>query len=52
LQNIITPPKYEKVYNSKEEYEEYLVDKQRHSEMFELDMLAPTEPEYIMQKVE
>ena len=52
LQNIISPPKYEKVYNSQKEYEKYLIDKQRHSEMFELDILAPTEPSYTMQKVE
>ena len=52
LQNIITPPKYEKVYKSQEKYEEYLVAKERHSEMFELDLMAPTEPEYTMQKIE
>lgn len=52
LQNIISPPKFEKVYNSQEEYENYIIEKKRANEMFDIDILWPAEPSYTMQKVE
>jgi hypothetical protein len=39
MQNIISPPKFEKVYNSQEEYEDYIIEKKRANDMFELDLL-------------
>lgn len=52
LQNIVNPPKYEKVYDSQDEYENYIVEKERANDMFNMDLLWPAEPSYTMQKIE
>jgi len=52
MQNIIRPPRYEKVYNSSEEYENYIIEKQKSEDIFEMNVFTPTEPEYSIQKIE
>lgn len=52
MQHIINPPRYEKVYNSQNEYENYIIEKKKSNEMFDLDFISPAEPAYKMKKVE
>ncbi len=50
--HILQPSKYEKVYNSQEEYEEYLQKKEDYKNNFSLDLLEPSEPAFTLQRVE
>jgi hypothetical protein len=52
MKHIINPPRYEKVYNSQNEYENYIIEKKKSNEMFDLDFVSPAEPAYTMKKVE
>lgn len=52
LQHILRPSKYEKVYKSKEEYENYIKNKQISLGIYDMDILSPTEPEYNLIKID